>query len=207
MADSKFSDLTAASGLADADLSPLIQSATPKKMTLAQLVAYLQTKGMPRVARLAADHAISATAATEVMQLASLEPGTYAVTIHLILQSATLTVSPMLGLNFTGTAAVRKMTFSYQDSGGLATGTGTIDDVGTTAGSMMSGITVTAFTTTAPNMGATGGVGAINADCHAIIDAILIVTATGDLELWHGSETATSTTVKAGTSIVAIRTV
>lgn len=207
MADTKISALTAATAGAAANEFPINEAGTSKKLTLTQIATYLQSVGMPIVARLASDHAISATTATKVtLGATALVAGTYVFKYSLIVQAATATVSPTYGINFTGTAAVRKMTLIYVDTGGLATGLGTADDVGTSAGSMMSGTTVTAFSTTAPNMAHNGGVGTINADVFVTIEGIMIVTASGDLELWHGSETATSTTIKAGSSLVVNRT-
>jgi len=157
-------------------------------------------------ANLASDHAISATAATKVVldHPIILPPGTYVFTFFIIAQSATATVSPMFGVNFTGTASVQKMTLQYPGTGTTAI-TGTADDVGATSGQIQESVTVTAFATTAPNMGATGGVATINANILYQIDGVIVVTAQGELELWHGSETATSTTVKAGTALACLK--
>lgn len=162
----------------------------------------------PRTRKLASDHAISATTATEVtgIELVNVQPGTYTFKYSLIVQSATTTVSPMYGVNFTGTAATRKMNLRWQDVYDGSTGTqGTADDVGTTAGALVGGTTVTAFSTTAPNMGHTSGVATAAANILVFIEGIMIVTAAGNLELWHSSETATSTTIMAGSSVVLTR--
>lgn len=160
-------------------------------------------------ARLASDHAISSTTATEVtLGATGLTVGTYIFTYYLLVQSATTTVSPMYGINFTGTAVVRKMTLRYPGTGTSAS-TGVADDVVAAplaTGNVYESQPVTAFTTTAPNMGHIAAVAAINVDIFVIIEGIMIVTATGDLELWHSSETATSTTIKAGSSLVLIKT-
>jgi hypothetical protein len=60
-------------------------------------------------------------------------------------------------------------------------------------------------TTTAPT-GTTSGVAVVNSDFLVVIRGIMVVTDSGDLELWHKSETATSTTVELGSSLVVIRT-
>lgn len=207
MADTKISALAAVSAAATTNELAVNEAGTSKKVTLAQIETLLKQRGMPRVSTVTSQHSISSTTATEVTSIQqTLEAGTYVFQYSLIVRSATATVSPMYGVNFTGTAAVRKMTLQYNDAGGLATGTGVADDVGTTAGSMMSGTTVTAFSTTAPNMGHTGGVGTINTDVFVVIDGIMIVTVAGDLELWHGSETATATSIEVGSSLVVIRT-
>lgn len=157
------------------------------------------------VAALAADHAISSTTATEVTLGATIQAGTYVYTYYLIVQSATTSVGLMYGINFTGTAAVKKMTLHYPSTGTAAI-TGVADDVGVASGTIHGSHTVTDYSTTAPNMGHNGGVGAANADILVMIEGILIVTASGDLELWHGSETATSTTIKANSSLIITKT-
>lgn len=50
--------------------------------------------------------------------------------------------------------------------------------------------------------GTTLSVDTINVDMLMIIEGTFVCTVTGDLELWHGSETAASTTVKAGSSLI-----
>jgi len=172
--------------------------------TTAASTAYVD--GKVWTAKLAADHAISSTTATEVScGTNTLASGTYIFTYYILAQSATSSVSPMFGINFTGTAAVKAFKLRYPGTGTTAR-TGTADDDGDTGGQIEESDHETAYTTTAPNMGATGGVATTGANILYIIEGILIVTASGDLELWHGSETATSTTVSAGTSVVITRT-
>lgn len=151
---------------------------------------------------LASNHAISSTTATEVTGLGplTLGTGTYVFRFSIIDTTATGTVSPAYAVNFTGTAAVRKMTLSYPSTGTTAI-SGVADDIGATTGQIMETVPVTAFATTAPNMLHTGGQTVTN-NVHKFIDGIMIVTAGGDLELWHGSETGTATTTVAGTSVV-----
>lgn len=161
--------------------------------------ANLASRENPKAIALGSDHAISSVTGTEVagLEFANVLPGTYIFEYFLIIQSATLTVGPMLGINFSGTAAVRKMCLRYPSTGTTAI-TGVADDVGAATGQIMECHPVTAFSTTAPNMGHNGGVATVNADILDYIEGIMIVTAIGNLELWHASETATSTTVKAG---------
>lgn len=161
----------------------------------------------PRLKALASDHAISSTTATEVTGLGPmvLEPGTYMYKFDLIVQSATTTVGIGLGVNFTGTAATRTIMLSYPGSG--TTGiTGVVDDVGAGTGQIVEHNVQTAYSTTAPNMVNTAGWVTAAANCRMVVEGIIVVTAVGDLELWHSSETATSTTVKAGSSLRVLRT-
>jgi hypothetical protein len=208
VADTKISALTAASVALVADEFAVNEAGTSKKLTLTQIITLLQASyGLPRVKGLASDHAISATTATEVTGLGpmTLEAGTYEFRFQLIVQSATTTVGIGLGINFTGTAAVHTILLTYPGTGTTAI-TGVMDDVGAGTGQIVEHNVQTAFSTTAPNMVNTAGFATINANVPVIIEGILVVTASGDLELWHSSETATSTTVKAGSSLVVCRT-
>ena len=61
-------------------------------------------------------------------------------------------------------------------------------------------------TTAGANMGSTGGLQATADATMEQITGIIVVSAPGNLELWHSSETATATTVEVGSSLVVIRT-
>lgn len=211
MADIKIADMTVLTGLAGGDKLPVADASdltVAKAFTLDELVTFLQqTSGLPRIKALASDHAISSTTATEVTGLGpmTLEAGTYVFQFNLICQSATATVGLGIGVNFTGTASIQTMTLRFVSTGTSAV-TGVADDVANTlSGQIVAGYAATAFSTTAPNMLHTG-VAAADTNHQTIVEGTLIVTAAGDLELWHSSETATSTTVKAGSSLVVIRT-
>lgn len=208
MADTKVSALSAVAAAAGAQEIPVNDSGTSKKLTVTQLLTYLQTKGMNRVWSLGSTHTISSTTATEVTGLgaATLEAGTYEFRFQLIVQSATTTVGIGLGINFTGTAAVRTILMTYPSTGTTAI-SGVMDDVGAGTGQTMEHNVQTGFTTTAPNMINTAGFATQNANVPVIIEGILVVTVSGDLELWHSSETATATSVMAGSSLVVVRTV
>lgn len=196
---SKISALTGATTAALANELAINEAGTSKKLTVELLQDLIGVKK----AVLASTHTISVTTATKCsMDIALTSTGTYVFMYYLVVQSTSATVSPMYGVNYTGTATKVKATCSYVDTGGLLTGTGTADDVGTTAGSMLAGTTVSTTSTTAPNMGHTGGVGTINADCLVLVEGMFVVSTTGTIEFWHGSETANSTSVMAGSSVL-----
>jgi hypothetical protein len=208
MADTKVSALTAASVAALANELPINEAGTSKKITLTQVQALLQTLGMTRVFALGTTHAISSVTATGVTGLGpcTLEAGTYVYRFTLIVQSATTTVGIGLGVNFTGTAAVRTIFASYPSTGTTAT-SGVMDDVGAVTGQIVEHNVQTAFSTTSPNIGPnTAGFATANANVPVTIEGVLVVTVSGDLELWHSSETATATSVMAGSSLVVNRT-
>jgi hypothetical protein len=81
-----------------------------------------------------------------------------------------------------------------------------MDNIGQTAMGYIGGLAGNTWVTTAPNMGTTVGVSTANVDIGWRITGLLIVTAEGDLELWHSSETATATSVEVGSSLIVIRT-
>lgn len=206
MADTKVSLLTAASlPLATTDLVPVVQSATSKVATVADINNALMAR--PRVTRLGTQHQNSTTTGTKVTGLdQTLEAGTYVFRYTLLLQSGTSTAGPFVGINFTGTGNPRAM-FSFPDATSAITAqTFIMDDEGVNTFGYVAGRATATKTTTAPNLGTTLGVSVISTDMLCFIDGIIIVTVSGNLELWHSSETAVLTTVEVGSSLVVNRT-
>lgn len=218
MADTKVSALAALTGAnaAAGDLTTIVDvsdlsmaaSGTNKSMTLAELEAYLEIRGLSRVKRLNSTHSISSTTGTEVTDLTiALEAGTFTFEYSLIVRSATGTVGPMMGVNFDGTAAVKTMIAYWADATTVITAeVHAMDDQGILGAGFISGMANKAYTTTAPNMGTTVGVSTTASDIPMFIKGVLIVTVAGNLELWHSSETATATSVEVGSSLVVMRT-
>lgn len=201
---SKISALTAAT-LADlANEFAINEAGTSKKVTSAQL----QTLMGVMKAQLGTNHAISSTTGTSVgLGVSSLVAGTYTFDYYLLVQTATATVSPLYGINFTGTAAVKAFWMDYADkSATLLAMTGDASASGTNALGFAARQSHNAYSTTAPNMGHTGGTANPIATTFMIkITGVVVVTATGNLELWHSSETATSTTIMAGSALICTR--
>ena len=207
MADQKVSALTAATVAALANELPINEAGTSKKISITQLVTLLQSLGMARVKRLGSQHANSSTTGTEVTDLTmALEAGTYQVQYNLIVRSATATVGPMFGVNFTGTAAVKTFQMQWADaSTALTAYTDDMSDDGTKGLGVIAGMNTKAYQTTAPNLGTTVGVKVTASDVGAYIQGTLIVTVAGNLALWHSSETATATSLEVGSSLSVIR--
>lgn len=185
------------------------QAGTLRKETVSQLRTLLGTLGFSRCTRVNSTHSISSTTATKVTDLdQTLEAGTYSFTYSLLIRSATTSVSPMLGVNFTGTGNPRMIFYFADASTGLAAELHTMDDQGVLGFGAIHGMANSAKTTTAPNMGssATLAVATANTDILVFIQGIVIVTVSGDLQLWHSSETATATSVEIGSSLVVNRT-
>lgn len=210
MADSKISALTAASVAAVANELVINEAGTSKKISITQLVTLLQTLGMPRVLKLGSQHSISSATATKVTGLdMTLEAGTYTVDYRLITQSGgTIGTGLYLGVNFsTGTAAVKSFWMDYADaSATLLAAIGAMADTGAhTLGFRMSQPTK-AYTTTSPDLGTAGGFKTDASDTMVIVSGIIVVTVSGNLELWHSSETTTATNIQIGSSLVVVRT-
>ncbi|HZC32642.1 MAG TPA: hypothetical protein VE640_05070 [Candidatus Bathyarchaeia archaeon] len=199
MADTKISDLTAATTAATANELPINEAGTSKKLTVDLLQQFL---GLTKK-RLTADHAISSTTATKVTDLdATLVPGTYRFTYYMVIQSATTTVGLVFGVNFSGTKTRFNAMLTWPDTG-VTAALGAVDDAANAAtGQVVAhAVTGTVSTTTGNLSTGTTGVATANTDCFVKIEGVIIVSVTGDLQLYHGSETATSTTVMAGSSL------
>lgn len=212
MADTKFSDLAAVGVVAGANEIAVNEAGTSKKASITQLTAYLDSISRVRTKRLTADHTISSATGTEVTDLImTLEAGTFVFDYYLIESSATVTVAPLFAFNFAGTATVANWWFEYADlSATLLAAIGTTaHNVSTpTLGFGMRQAEDVEATSTS-NMGpsaTTNAVQTINTNILVKITGLLVVTVSGNMELWHSSETATATSLKAGSSLVVVKT-
>lgn len=193
--------------LRDVSDTSMAATGTNKEITVQDLTDFQRTLGVPRVARLAAQHSISSTTATEVTGLQlTLEAGTYVFKYYLIIQAAATTTGLAFGINFTGTQDSFNV-LSYFLSTGTTASTGIIqgDTVGIAEG-LIEGFGTRTVSTTAPDIGPHTGVGTANVDNLNMLEGIINVTVAGDLELWHASEVAAASSVEVGSSLVVIRT-
>jgi hypothetical protein len=153
---------------------------------------------------LSVDYTNATTTGTKVTGLAkTLAAGTYRFEYSLLVQTTTASSGILFGLNFTGTHTVLIAHEIYLGTGTLAA-TGTIDDAHTSALAQLfeGGGTVTE-TTTAPDMNVIITFNAANTSYLVRIIGIIVVTVTGDLELWASSEVGTVTaTIKANSSLM-----
>lgn len=212
MADTKVSALTAVATPALTDEFPVNQGSASKRETLTQVKTLFQAaNGLTRVTTVTgSDHSVTGVTGTEVTTLSqTLEAGTYTVKYTLLTQSGTSTTGVGLGINFTGTAATKAF-IRYNVATITTASNGLTEEESGAAlvtGGVLNGWATKAYSTTSPNMMAEG-VGAINVDLIDCIEGLIIVTASGDLELWHSSQIAATTTlVKIGSSLVVTRTV
>lgn len=160
--------------------------------------------GQYTVKGLSADLTNATTTAAKVTNLdLALGVGTWVFEYFLLWRSDTTTTGIKFGCNHTGT-----VTFFCYDMYGMTaditTNTALMDqDVLLTTGATMSGWAARAKTTTAPMIAS--GVDTINLDQLMFIAGIAVVTVAGNLELYHASEAATTTTVKAQSALRATR--
>lgn len=209
MADTKISALAAASVAALANELAINEAGTSKKITIQQIHDLFDNLGLSRVRRLNSTHSNSSTTGTKVTDLdMTVEAGTYTFEYYLFVRSSSAGVAPTFAFNFTGTAAPVKWWFEYADlSATLLAAIGTISHNVTTQtlGFGMAQSEDTEATTVA-NMGPLGGVQATGTDHLVKITGLMVVSVTGNIELWHASEAANATTVEIGSSLIVVRT-
>lgn len=149
--------------------------------------------GQYTVARLSATVSNSTTTAAKVTGLdLACGPGTWVFEYFLRAQSATATVGFKLGSRHSGTTT----TFDYTVYGltGTATDSSGVFDQDVTAPSVLAAMGARAGTTTAPLI-STAGVDTTASDILLFISGLAVVTVGGNMELYHASETATSTSI------------
>lgn len=160
--------------------------------------------GGPISAKLTADYTNSTVTGTEVTGLqVTLGAGTYRFSYYLLAQAATIANAFDFGINFTGTHTVLTAKLSYPDTGTSAT-SGTIDDVITgDGGELIDAQCVnTAESTTTPNLNCITATTTANVNNLVIIEGIIVVTVSGDFELWAASESTTAIRVMTGSNLL-----
>lgn len=130
------------------------------------------------------------TVSSSVMTTTGVGAGTWKAKYTVFYQTAATTTGIGFAINHTGTVSKYRGFWYHPTTGGAAT-TGTGDsDTATVAGQMIEG--KHGSTLNAIIGSTTGGVDTINTDITAIIEATLIVTVSGSLELKLASEVDTS---------------
>lgn len=161
-----------------------------------------------RLAKLGADQSNSTTTPTELTGMSlTTGVGTFKFDYDIVYQSSVTTTGVKFSVNHTGTVSlfVANLHMATADTTATATQTGVADqDVIAVTTHLYQVLAARAKSNA--GWGVTAGVDTANADMFARIEGLMVVTVDGDIELWHGSETAAATTVKAGTSLELIRT-
>jgi hypothetical protein len=200
MADTKISALTAATAAAVANELAINESGTSKKLTVSLLRDLL---GVQKSVA-ASNHVATTVAPTEVTEMSmTLVAGTYRFSYFLIVQSATTTVGINFAINYTGTSTRITYSLRWPDTG-VTAALGAVDDTANAATGQVVAHSTSRVenTTTATVSSGTAGFAVVDVDCFAVIEGVLVVSDGGDLELWHGSETATTTRVIAGSNLI-----
>ena len=153
----------------------------------------------PFSVRLTADDGNATTTVAEVAGLTiRVEPGTYDFEYVVRAQSGTATTSLKFAVTHTGTVT-SFMYWLLWPSGGVTAATGVIDqELNATTGNVFAVMATRAKNTT---LGPMTDVDTINADIMFSIKGKMVVTVAGNLQLFHASETANTTTVMTGSSL------
>jgi hypothetical protein len=130
--------------------------------------------------------------------------GTWHFKYAIIYRSDTTTTGVKFGVDHTGTVSFFVYNGYYIDNNALAATAAADQDAVATTAQIVGGYAARAKAgATAPFI--TASVDTINVDMLFIIEGIAVVTASGTLQLYHASEAASTTTVKAGSGLYLIK--
>lgn len=205
MADSKYSALSAVSSLDGTEEWGINQAGVSKKVSL-NLVRSLSNFVPVSVSSLASDATSNST--TTAAKITGLDltvgAGIYQFQYFIRYQSSAATTGVKFSVNHSGTVTAFVLNMRYVDAAATAsTGAPSQAQNASTAGVM--GAYSARAKSSAAGMGPTLSVDTLNADMFIVIEGIMIVTVSGTIELYHASETANATTVKAGTSLMLVK--
>lgn len=202
MADTKISALPAASAAASANELAINEAGTSKKLTVDQVAQYLVKRiaGSSGAAgayttwqNLTADSAdqTSVTTPSVVMTTTGLGAGTWAFKYTLIYQTAATGTGLAIFVNHTGTTGQFAARWTQTDTSATAS-TAVGATVNTTAaGGVLSSKTESVINTITA-AGISVGVVSANTDVMAVLEGLVIVTVSGDLQLKIRTEVDTS---------------
>lgn len=139
----------------------------------------------------------STTTPAAVMVTTEVGPGTWVARWNVIYQAGATTTGVGFQINHNGTVTKMVVTAQFATTGGAAAN-GIADQVTTDTANICE---AKAQRNIGQKMGASLGVDTINADMHCIIEAVLVISANGTLQLMHYSEVAASTQVMSGTCL------
>lgn len=199
MASSTINALTPASAASGSHEFPVNQGGSDVKVNLNQVQSFL---GVQKVALGSNATANSTTTAAKITGLDwALGAGTYNFRYSVRYQSSIVTTGVKFSVNHTGTITAIMANFRYVSTGGAAATAAATQAGNTATGNLMEGFSARAKSQAAGS-GPTVSVDSANADMLMIIEGMLVVTVSGNMELWHASETAASTQVMAGSNLV-----
>lgn len=149
---------------------------------------------------LSADQSNSTVTPTEVTGLTiALSPGVYTASYFILYQAAATTTGVRFSVNFSGTVTAFVANQTWVDASATAATAAADQDAVLATGSVVGAMAARAKSTA--GWGTTISVDTANADMLMRIDVLFVVTVAGNLQLYHGSEVAAASTVKAGTVV------
>jgi hypothetical protein len=152
------------------------------------------------VARLAADQSNSTTTPTNVAGLeVPCGVGTWIFEYFLIYQAAATSTGVKFSVNHDGTTGAFAAWRVFPDATATAATAAPDQDQVSATGSVLDVFAARAKSTA--GWGTTISVDTANADMLEMIQGIIVVSVAGNIELWHGSEVAAASTVKAGSAL------
>ena len=165
-------------------------------------VWYLDSVALSRTFKLGSDHSSSSVTPDSVtgLKVASVPVGTYLFDYRLIYQASAATTGVRFDVNFTGTVTQFLWDQAWMDTSATASTAVPDQDAVAAAGEVYSGFASRAKGTA--GRGVTLSVDTANSDMMMDIWGIMTVSVAGDLELYHGSEVAAASVIKAGSALV-----
>jgi hypothetical protein len=133
----------------------------------------------------------------------ALGTGTYHYKYYVRHQAAALTTGIRLSVNYTGSTTSHVWQWGFVDTAATAATAVPDQDVVTATGSVMSWFASRASSTT--SRGTSLSVDTTSADCLAIVEGLIVTSGAGDLQLWHASEVAFTSSIMPGTSVQIIQ--
>lgn len=195
MPDSDIGDLPAASVPLDGtELLPIVQGGTTEKVTSLQ-AAPITVKALTANA--------TANATTTAAKITGLDltvgVGTYMFEYFIRYQAAALTTGVKFDVNHSGTVSTFQYWQMWADVSATAATAAPDQDQILATGGVIGAFAYRAKGTA--TRGTTLSVDTINADMLMVMQGLMIVTASGDLQLYHASEVAASSQVMAGSCL------
>ncbi|MDB5222479.1 MAG: hypothetical protein JWN83_1146 [Chitinophagaceae bacterium] len=143
----------------------------------------------------------STTTAAKITELdETLAAGTYTFKYLIRYQSAAATTGVKFSVNHSGTVTAFVANVRWVDVSAVASTAAADQDEILSTGAVVGAFAARAKSTT--GWGTTLSVDAANSDMLMIIEGLVVVTVSGDLQLYHGSEVAAATTVKTGSTVI-----
>jgi len=157
-----------------------------------------------RVKALTADQSNSTTTLTDVTGLdVTTGTGTFTFRHDIIYQAAAATTGVRFSVNHSGTVTSFVANEYFTDLIGTAS-SATPSQANVLAAATVFGV-FSARAKSNAGWGTTLSVDTAGADMYAVIEGIMVVTVDGAIQLWHGSEVAAASTVKAGSALTLTR--